>query len=117
MKSLNGGVGGDQDLEDDEEDEDDEHDLLEEDDGEFTDIIDEHGSMRAASADRAPIQTWMAVHRCAPSHRSSRRKPPASNTPTRLSTRLNSRSTTTMSVGRSLKRSNNTFKTSSMNWK
>ena len=45
MKSLNGGVGGDQDLEDDEEDEDDEDDILEEDDGEFNDIIDEHGIM------------------------------------------------------------------------
>lgn len=40
MKSYNGGAG-DQDLEDDEEDEDDEDDILEEDDGEFNDIIDE----------------------------------------------------------------------------
>ena len=44
MKSYNGGAG-DQDLEDDEEDEDDEDDILEEDDGEFNDIIDEQGIM------------------------------------------------------------------------
>lgn len=41
MKSLNGGVGGDQDFEDDEDEEDDEDDILEEEDGEFNDIIDE----------------------------------------------------------------------------
>ena len=40
MKSYNGGAG-DQDLEDDEDEEDDEDDILEEDDGEFNDIIDE----------------------------------------------------------------------------
>ena len=40
MQSYNGGAG-DQDLEDDEDEEDDEDDILEEDDGEFNDIIDE----------------------------------------------------------------------------
>lgn len=45
MKSLNGGVGGDQDFEDDEDEEDDEDDILEEDDVEFNDIIDEQGIM------------------------------------------------------------------------
>ena len=40
MKSYNGGAG-DQDLEDDEDEEDDEDNILEEDDGEFNDIIDE----------------------------------------------------------------------------
>ena len=44
MKSYNGGAG-DQDLEDDEDEEDDEDDILEEDDGEFNDIIDEQGIM------------------------------------------------------------------------
>jgi len=44
IQSYNGGAG-DHDLEDDEEDEDDEDDILEEDDGEFNDIIDEQGIM------------------------------------------------------------------------
>ena len=44
MKSYNG-QGGDQDLEDDEDEEDDEDDILEEEDGEFNDIIDEQGIM------------------------------------------------------------------------
>ena len=43
-QSYNGGAG-DQDLEDDEDEEDDEDDILEEDDGEFNDIIDEQGIM------------------------------------------------------------------------
>ena len=40
VQSYNGGAG-DQDLEDDEDEDDDEDDILEEDDGEFNDIIDE----------------------------------------------------------------------------
>lgn len=44
QQSYNGGAG-DQDLEDDEDEEDDEDDILEEDDGEFNDIIDEQGIM------------------------------------------------------------------------
>ena len=44
MKSYNGGAG-DQDLEDDEDEDDEEDDILEEDDGEFNDIIDEAGIM------------------------------------------------------------------------
>ena len=43
MKSLQG--AGDLDQEDDEDEEDDEDDILEEDDGEFNDIIDEQGIM------------------------------------------------------------------------
>ena len=41
IQSYNGGGAGDHDLEDDEDEEDDEDDILEEDDGEFNDIIDE----------------------------------------------------------------------------